>query len=143
MNKKLLTVLWGVMFALCAGLGFIALPEEGADIARAAMALAALLFFAPGAMLLYGAVKRHNKRTLLIIRNLSAASLIVTTVLIVLNILSLMAPEAIGILLHVMLVIASAPLFCAQQGMFGAVSIFLWACLLTVSIAELKKYRRR
>lgn len=142
MNKKLLAALWGAMFVLCAGLGFVVLPEEGATAARAGLLIAAVLFFVPGALLLRGAVKTRDKALLIIIRDLAAASLIGTTVLICLNILSVFAPETLGNILHIVLTIVSVPLACAQQGAVGALSLFFWACLLIASIGALKRIRK-
>ena len=69
MNKKVLFVLWGVLFILCAGLGFMPEPQGALKILMTALSV---LFFLPPAVLLY----RSDRDTSLLIRNLSALSAI-------------------------------------------------------------------
>ena len=135
MSNKKLFLIWGIFFILCAGLGFIPEPE---GLLKALMVLLALDFFAPGVLLLYYAIKGRDKATLRCIRNLSAASLALTLVLLVANFLSVMAPQPVGDFLYGLLVIFSAPMICGQ---FWAVSMFLWACLLMVSLTWLRKLK--
>ena len=71
MNQTILYALWGVLFALCAGLGFVPAPEGAL---RVLMVLLALLFFVPAYLLLYRASRTHDRRTLALLRNLAAAS---------------------------------------------------------------------
>ena len=67
---------------------------------------------------------------------LSAASLGVTLLLMILSILTAMASEAVGNLMHVLLVVFSTPMFCSN---YWALSLFLWAALLTASFTAKKK----
>lgn len=133
MNKKILFALWGGLYILCAGLGFIPNP---AGAGRAAMIAAAVIFFLPGAFLLYLGKKSGDRKTLKLICALSAASLALTLVLLVVNFLSVGAVEAVGDLLYGLLIIVSSPMVCSQ---YWAVSMFGWACFLMVSISGLKK----
>ena len=71
-----------------------------------------------------------------LVRNLSLVSLITTTVLLVLNVMSVLASEAVGTGLYALLIFLSAPMVCSQ---YWALSVFLWACLLMVSLKLLKK----
>ena len=80
MTKQTLFILWSILFALCAGLGF--LPETGVLTTAAA-----LLFFVPPAVLLYRAKQVGDDHTRLLIRNLSALSLGLTVALLVANFL--------------------------------------------------------
>jgi hypothetical protein len=73
------------------------------------------------------------------IRNISAASLILTLLLLVANFASVGASVAVGDFLYGLLVVVSAPMVCSQ---FWVVSLFLWACLLMVSISFLKKIKK-
>ena len=124
MKNKTLYVLWGGMFALCAGLGFI---REPADFLKFLLTALALAFFFPPGLLLYRAAKTGDRHTAATVRNLAAAWLAVTTVLLAANFLSLRGTTGLGDLLHVCLVIASAPMVCGQSWILV---LFGWACLL-------------
>lgn len=130
MNKKTLFVLWGVLFIVCAGLGFI---PEPAGAVRFALTALSVVFFLPPAWLLYTARQTGDEPTRLLIRNLSALSLILTLVLLVGNVLSALASEFVGGLLHTVLVIVSAPMVCSG---YWVLSLFLWACLLMASLTR-------
>ena len=135
MNQKKLLALWAAMFILCAGLGFIQLPVGGL---KAFLIVAAVAFFIPPALLIRWAVnrKRPHRDTLLLIRNLSLISLVATTVVLLLNFLSVKWPEFIGGGLYALLVVISTPMICGQ---YWLLSLFLWAFLLMVSL----KYSRK
>ena len=133
MKKNVLLPLWGGLFVLCAGLGFIPEPEGAA---AALLTVLSVLFFIPPALLLYQADKDADTHTIALIRNLSMLSLILTAVVLILNFLSATGGEFVGNVLHYLLVIVSAPMICSG---YWALSLFLWACLLTVSRKLLKK----
>ena len=133
MTKTTYYTIWAGMFIICAGLGFI---PEPAGFLRVLLTLIALAFFLPPACLTYFAGKKGDKFTLRIIRNLAAASLGLTLTLILANFMSLMAPEALGNVLYVLLVIVSSPMVC---GGAWVVSLFLWACLLMGSLMLLRQ----
>ncbi len=129
MNKKNLYYIWAGLFILTALLGFITEPN---GLLKALMVMSAVGFFVPPALLL----KQGDVQDIKLVRNLSLASLITTTVLLVLNVMSVLAHEAVGTGLYALLVLLSAPMVCSQ---YWAVSMFLWACLLLVSLKLLKK----
>ena len=129
MNKKTLFVLWGILFILCAGLGFIPAP---AGAMKGLMTALSVLFFLPPALLLY----RADRETAMLIRNLSLLSLGVTLVTLILNFVMAVSSEFLGNVLHYILVIVSSPMVCSGH---WAMSLFLWACLLMVSRSLLKK----
>ena len=129
MKKSLLYAAWGGMFVLCAGLGFL---QEPKGAARAALTVISLRFLCPPAALLWQACGEGDRRTAAIIRNLSAASLSLTAVLVMASILSAFGSDALGLFLHGMLTIVSAPMLCSG---YWALSLFLWACLLIASLA--------
>lgn len=133
MKNKTLFALWGGLYILCAGLGFIPNPT-GAG--RVALILAALVFFLPGAVLLYHSGKAQDWKTIRIVRNLSLLSLGLTLVVLVLNFLSTGMSEGTGNLLYGLLVIVSSPMVCSQ---YWFASMFLWACLLMVSLSQLRE----
>ena len=123
-----LYALWAGLFIICAGLGFI---PEAAGFGRFVLTLVSLIFFIPPAMLLH----RGGRNTVLLIRNLSALSLLVTAVALICNFLSALGSALLGNILHAVLVIVSAPMVCSG---YWALSLFLWACLLMASLQKLK-----
>jgi len=133
MNKKVLTVLWASMFIVCAGLGFIPEPEETSRLILTALSL---LFFLPPALLLYDSRCKQDTAMILLIRNLAALSLGATVVLLILNFLTVFSSESLGQILHYVLIIVSCPMICSGH---WAMSLFLWACLLSASMRLLKQ----
>lgn len=127
MSKKFLFPLWGCLFILCAGCGFI---PEPAGLLGALLTGLSLLFFLPPALLLYGSQKSGDKDVPKLIRNLSALSLGLTLVLLIGNFFTAFAPEFAGDVLYYTLVTVSSPMICSGH---WALSLFLWACLLMVS----------
>ena len=126
MTNRNLFVLWGVLFVLCAGLGFGESSAFGLIVS--------LLFFVPPAVLLYRS--GSDRHTLLLIRNLSALSLGLTLAFLVLNFLTALRSELLGTVIHYVLVTVSSPMICSGH---WALSLFLWACLLMVTVRQLKK----
>ena len=126
MNRKLLFALWGCLFSLCAGLGFIPEPE---DTLRILCTAVSLLTFLPPALLLYGG----EQQTVRLIRNLAALSLGLTAALLILNFSSVFFSEALGTALYYVLIIVSSPMVCSGH---WAASLFLWACLLVESLKK-------
>ena len=133
MSNKTLYYIWGGLFIFCGLLGFIPQPE---GIVKVLMVLSSLVFFVPGAMLLYLNHKDGNLGTIKVVRNLSAISLGVTLFLLVLNFLSGKASSAMGDFLYGLLTMLSSPMVCSQ---YWFASLFLWACLLMTAISFLKK----
>ena len=133
MNRKLLCGLWAGLFILCAALGFIPEPEGALRILMTATSLS---FFLPPALLLRQAGKQQDSDTVMLVRNLSALSLGLTLVLLVLNFLTALQSEFLGQVLYYMLVMVSSPMVCSGH---WAMSLFLWACLLITSGNQLKR----
>ena len=129
MNKKLLYMLWAGLFVLCAGLGFIPEPEGPFKIA---LSIISLVFFVPPAWLLY----RGDVSDAKLVCNLSALSLGLTLILLVLNFLTALQSDSLGQVLHYTLVIVSSPMICSGH---WAMSLFLWACLLIASRKQTKR----
>ena len=129
MNKKLLYMLWAGLFVLCAGLGFIQEPEGSFKIALTCISL---VFFVPPAWLLY----RGDVSDAKLVCNLSALSLGLTLILLVLNFLTALQSDFLGQVLHYTLVIVSSPMICSGH---WAMSLFLWACLLIASRKQTKR----
>ena len=133
MNKKLLYLLWAGLFILCACCGFIPQPEGKLQLF---FTIGSLLFFLPPGLLLWDSGKQRDLHTLKLIRNLSALSLGLTLGLLVLNLLAATGSEFLGQVLHYTLVIVSSPMICSGH---WAMSLFLWACLLTASLKQVRR----
>ena len=129
MNRKILFALWGCLFSLCAGLGFIPEPEGAL---RILCVIAALLSFLPPALLLYGG----ERQTVRLIRNLAALSLALTAAMVILNFFSVFFSENLGTVLYYVLIIVSSPMVCSGH---WALSLFLWACLLMGALKQIKR----
>ena len=121
MLKKLtdthLFVIWGGLYILCTGLGFI--PDPG-DVGSVAMTLLSLIFFLPGFLLLH---RGRRKEVILV----SAISLGLTLLALVLNVWSVVMTAFEGQVVYVILGLVSGPMFCSR---IWLLSLFLWAFLL-------------
>ena len=133
MNRTSFYTVWAGLFILCAGLGFIPAPAGFLKFLLIGLTLG---FFAVPGWFLTWLDKRGDKLHIRIVRNLSLASLGLTIGLILLNFVSFMASEAVGTMLHILLIIVSAPMICGQ---YWVLSLFLWACLLFWANSLLKK----
>ena len=136
MKKKGLFALWGVLFAVCGGLGFVSQP---AGALKWLMVILSLVFFAPPAVLLHRAKENGDQSTAALVRNLAAASLGMTLVLLVANVLSVLGGVALGDVLNVILAIVSVPMFCGQ---IWIMTLFCWAFLMIAAhklVKQLKK----
>lgn len=128
MNQKTLFALWGGLFIVCAGLGFI---PEPAIAGRVVLTMLSLLFFLPPLLL----IKAGGDETLKLVRNLSALSLGLTLVILILNFLCAFSSELLGNVMHFILVIVSAPMIASG---YWVLSLFLWACLLMAAVGKLR-----
>ena len=123
MKNKTLYILWAILFALCALLGFF---RETVTEGQWLMTLLSVAFFAPPGALLWRARKNKDGHTRLLIRNLAGASLGLTLVLLVVNFLSVMGSDRLGTVLDALLTILTTPMVASG---YWALSIFLWAFL--------------
>ena len=135
MKKKGLFVLWGVLFAACAGLGFVPQPTGGL---KWLLGLLGLLFFAPPVLLLARAQESGDRAVAALVRNLAIASLVLTLLALVGNVLSLLGGVTLGNVLNVVLAIVSTPMFCSQ---IWVLSIFCWAFLMIAANKLVKKMK--
>lgn len=124
MKRRILYVIWGVLYALCATLGFVAEPSEALQVA---MTLFSLAFFVPGVLLLVDSLRKKDRKGILTIRIISALSLGLTTAMYIANLLSVTASDAVGTGLYYALLLVSSPMVSMGVEML---SLFLWACLL-------------
>lgn len=120
---------WAGMYILTGLLGFITAPN---GFVKALMVLLAIGFFVPPALLL----KQGDTKDVRTVRNISIVYLCVTALLLVCNVASVLGSEALGTGLYALLIFLSAPMVCGQ---YWILSLFLWACLLMISLKMLKK----
>ena len=136
MKKNGLFVLWGVLYAVCCGLGFVTRPGA---VLKALMIALGLVFFAPPVVLLNRAKTARDLPAATLVRNLSALSLGLTLVLLVANVLSLLGGEALGNALNAILAIVSVPMFCGQ---IWALTLFCWAFLMIAANKLVKQMKK-
>ena len=130
MKEKILYCAWAILYAICAALGFYG---EAEGFGRVLLVLTALIFFLPGIGLLVLGFREGNKKILRRVRIISAVSLGLTLCLLVANVAVAVGAETVNKLLHVLLVLVSAPMMCGQ---YWIMSLFLWACLLFASFMK-------
>ena len=132
MKERVLYIAWVVLYAICAALGFYG---EAAGFGKVLFVLTALIFFLPGIGLVVMGYREKNRKTLRRVRLISVVSLILTLTFLVANV-AVAAAETTSNVLHVLLVLVSAPMLCGQ---YWAMSLFLWACLLFATFVMLPK----
>lgn len=133
MRSKILYPVWGALYILCVCLGAISQRNTATDVALTGISL---LFFIPGFMLLFDAIRNHNTKTLKTLRLLSAASLGLTVLALIGNILSTMGSSLLGDIAYGILLIVSAPMLCCK---FWFLSLLLWAVLFYASFPQKQK----
>lgn len=133
MSNTVLYALWGVLYALCAGLGFVTAPGEGLQFLTTALSIA---LFVPPFVLNYRAGKKNDRRTLQLVRNLAGLWLVLACILLVGNFLSVLASRTLGNVLYSLLVIVASPMAASRS---WALALFLWACVFFDALTRLKK----
>ena len=133
MKEKILYAVWGCLYVLCVGLGTV---ENAQGIGKVLLMLTAVIFFIPPAIILYDGLREKRRKTLVRVRIISIVSLSLTMVVLIANVMSIAASEAVGNFLHELLILVSAPMICSQ---YWVLSLFLWACLLMVSLKKFPK----
>jgi hypothetical protein len=130
MKKRILWGAWILLYGICAGLAHI--PQREGNQLWAIPALAAL-FFVPGALLLFDALRRNDGQLLRALRWISGLSVGLTVVTLIANVLSALGGETLGWVLHEILIFVSVPMLCLGK---WYLSMFLWCCIF---FATLKK----
>ena len=133
MSNTVLYVLWGALYVLCAGLGFVADPGKGLRFLMTALSVA---LFIPPMVLSHRSAETGDRRTLQLVRNLSFAWLAAASVLLVCNFLSVLASQWVGDILYGLLIMVASPMV---AGGYWVLTIFLWAWLFWDARNKLKK----
>ena len=131
-KARILYAVWLCLYILCVGLGTV---EKITGIGKVFFVLTALIFFIPGALLLVLGKEEKRKKTVLHVRIIAICSLVLTVAAFCGNVLAVGASPEIGALMHEIMNIVSAPMFCAQ---YWILSLFGWACLLSASFMKKK-----
>jgi len=133
MKQKLIYLLWLFLYIICVGLGTIY-----ADILvlQLFQGLFALLFFVPPVLLVLEGLREGQKKYLVQIRTISIISLALTLIFMIANIAAVYATESVGNTLNQIYILVAAPMHCLP---YGFISIFLWACLLMLTLPRLWK----
>ena len=126
-KEWILYAAWLCLYILCVGLGTVENVEGAGKIF---FVLTSLIFFIPGICLLMLGKKENNKKMILRVRIIAICSLVLTVILFCTNVLALSASGQTGAVLHDLLNLVSAPMFCSQ---YWIVSLFCWGCLLSAS----------
>ena len=128
---------WAGLFALCAWLGTVQTTNV---VARVALSVIAVLFFVPGALLLYNGLAEKKRGLVLAVRYISLASLVLTTFSFVLTITLVGKAAAAFIFSYYVLRLISSPLFCGRYVWW--LILFLWAFLLIASFSKKPQTRK-
>ena len=132
MKKSYVYGYWAFMYLLSVFLSFVA--AEG--ILKTLLAAFGMLFFLPPFYLVYRARKEDDQKTVRFLRLLSIVVLSLSLVLLVLNFLSVYFSAQAGLVLYVLLALFSAPMLSCQ---YWALSLFLWASLLMVTLLRFNR----
>ena len=127
MKKKILSIVWAVLYALCVGLGFVTEPTAGEKAFLIALSIG---FFVPPYWLYFLARKENNRKTILVLRLISIGILALTVLFLILTFLSVNFSEQAGLVLGVLLTMFSAPMVCSQV---WVLPLFLWATLMMLT----------
>ena len=130
LKEWILYAIWLCLYILCVGLGTV---EEVEGIGKVFFILTSLIFFVPGVLLLVMGRKERNKKMIRRVRIVSICSLTFTVVVFCANVIAVAASSEMGAFLNDLLILVSAPMFCAQ---YWVLSLFCWASLLSASLMK-------
>jgi len=133
MKKIILYIAWLVLYAVCAGLSFV---EDPAPLQAGALTFFSILFFVPPGILLVDSLRSKDRKTVSLLRWISIASLGLTLLFLVANVVSVLGSDALGNELYKLLIFVSVPMICSR---YWVLSMFLWACLLCATFWGRKK----
>ena len=132
-KEWILYAVWLCLYILCVGLGTV---EEVEGAGKVFFVLTSLIFFIPGVLLLLLGRREKNRKMLLRVRIVAICSLGLTVAVFCANVVAVAGSSQLGSLLHDLLNLVSAPMFCSQ---YWILSLFCWACLLWTSFLKFNK----
>ena len=130
MKIKSLYLCWAGAYSFCLLLSFI--PVK-AGLLQALYVLCSLAFFAPGFLLLFQSLRCADRTNILRVRLISGLSLLLTCIILLLNFLSITGSQALGAVLHALLLLVSVPMAICGNWLL---SLFLWACLFVATFLK-------
>lgn len=130
MKERILYIAWAILYAICAALGFYG---EAEGIGKVLFVATAVIFFLPGIGLVVLGHRENKKKILRRVRITAVSVLVLTLGFLIANVAVAAITETTNKLLHVFLVLVSAPMMCGQ---YWALSLFLWACLLFATFVK-------
>lgn len=136
MKSKFLYPVWAMLYILCVCFGAISQRSAAGQVM---MTMMSLLFYVPPAIMLIEALQAQDNQTLKVLRLISGLSLGLTLLALVGNILSVLAPQVVGDILYVVLLLASAPMLCCG---YWVLTLLLWAVLFFSTFPKIWKSRK-
>ena len=130
MRKRMLYIVWAVLYCACVGFSFVSAPNTVAQVFLVALSIG---FFVPPYILVFQAKKQENRKAIKTLRLVCIGVLVLAMILLALNIVSVKFSSGTGLLLYVLLAMFAPPLACCQQWALG---LFLWACLLMLTLQK-------
>ena len=131
MKKHKVGILYGIWAVMYVAAVLLSLLDNVQGGGLVLLNIYAFLFFIPGGILAYWAIREKCRIQLRLLRWVSGVSLGLTVALLVVTFLCVNASVQVGRILHSFLILVSAPMLICFN---WAVSLFLWACLLMVTI---------
>ena len=131
MKKHKVGILYGIWAVMYVAAVLLSLLDNVQGGGLVLLNIYAFLFFIPGGILAYWAIREKCRIQLRVLRIISSVSLILTVALLVVTFLCVNASVQVGRILHSFLILVSAPMLISYS---WAVSLFLWACLLVTTL---------
>ena len=133
MSRKNLKItiyaVWVALYCLCAGLGFVPEPQ---GVVKTLLTAIGFIFFLPPFLLAWYASKKEDRQIMKELRLISISALLLDVAFIVLIFTSAAYfSTPVQKAVSVLYLLLTAPLQCSQYWFFP---LFMWACLLMVSI---------
>ena len=131
MKKHKVGILYGIWAVMYVAAVLLSLLDNVQGGGLVLLNIYAFLFFIPGGILAYWAIREKCRIQLRLLRWVSGVSLGLTVALLVVTFLCVNASVQVGRILYSFLILVSAPMLISYN---WAVSLFLWACLLVTTL---------
>lgn len=131
MKKHKVGILYGIWAVMYVAAVLLSLLDNVQGGGLVLLNIYAFLFFIPGGILVYWAIREKCRIQLRLLRWVSGVSLGLTVALLVVTFLCVNASVQVGRILYSFLILVSAPMLISYN---WAVSLFLWACLLVTTL---------
>ena len=129
-KKKVLYIVWAVLYCTCFGLSFVNNPTPGE---KAFLTGLSVVFFIPPFWLWFLSRKENHHKTTRILRWISFGSLVLTLLFFIAALLTIRSPHWLQILVTVLLRLVSVPL---ETSHTWALSLYFWALLMILTLPK-------